>query len=501
MFLRKNRKSPERQGVNSRSVVRTSNQQSPSDRRNAIGTFSYFKRCILFMAIIFLYQFMTSSFFFPDDKRASFAEQTTESMNADVHDYSTFSRAPNCTHEQLMKVRHQLPPESCLDSSNAPWTQRCSLTVATKCPKATWLDYYYLELQKRLSHPSNSSSPGGGVRRTMSNSSQEPPPSSFLGISIGCNKGFDAINTLRMGTFDDSIDKKAWKSAMEQDGEELHQSVCNQDNHDDMFEVSKYFQQSSSSLPLTSPRPQGEMHCVEPMPQTYQRLNHSAEILGYTQKGLKVTHAAVSKESGQMLFHTDGMKKGVENKGLDNNCRKMSKKNQKLFCQHIPVYSLKDFVDTHVKTDKANPINILSIDVEGFDGDVLLGATTNVLRRVEYLEFEYNWMGSWKNQHLFDIINMLDEDSDMTCYWAGVDRLWRITNCWMSYFDVHAWSNVACVNRRLVPSLATKMEEIFQRTLDDKQQWIKGQSLKETQRRKRGKKRKKFRPRANVYES
>eukprot|EP00553_Chaetoceros_curvisetus_P002540 CAMPEP_0204618092 /NCGR_PEP_ID=MMETSP0717-20131115/4852_1 /ASSEMBLY_ACC=CAM_ASM_000666 /TAXON_ID=230516 /ORGANISM="Chaetoceros curvisetus" /LENGTH=78 /DNA_ID=CAMNT_0051631753 /DNA_START=1 /DNA_END=237 /DNA_ORIENTATION=- len=36
----------------------------------------------------------------------------------------------------------------------------------------------------------------------------------------------------------------------------------------------------------------------------------------------------------------------------------------------------------------------------------------------------------------------------------------------MSYFDIHTWSNVACVNRS-VEALASKMEDIFQRTLKE----------------------------------
>ena len=35
----------------------------------------------------------------------------------------------------------------------------------------------------------------------------------------------------------------------------------------------------------------------------------------------------------------------------------------------------------------------------------------------------------------------------------------------MQYFDVHLWSNVACVNRSRVPRLAYKMEDVFQKTL------------------------------------
>lgn len=366
---------------------------------------------------------------------------------------SSFPKPQACTNDQLIKIRHQLPPEVCVEqySLNLLFTHLCPLTTATNCPNASWLDDYYLELQRN-------------------SSSSDLIPPNFLGISVGCNKGFDAINTLRMGTFDDSISKASWKQAMTHDGSSLHHSVCNQDAADDIFEVLEPYQKDSTSK-SNLPHPEGEMHCIEPMPQTYAKLNRSAEVLGYSQKGLKITHGAISKESGEMLFHTGGAA-GVENRGLAN-CGTSNAHE----CEAVKVYSLYDFVQQNVKAESSRPINHLSIDVEGFDGDVLLGATTNVLKRVEYLEFEYNWMGSWEQQHLYDMVEMLDTNAGLTCYWAGVDRLWRITDCWMSYFDIHVWSNVACVNRHRVPRLASKMEDTFQRTLDDTKQWTKNERI------------------------
>lgn len=187
----------------------------------------------------------------------------------------------------------------------------------------------------------------------------------------------------------------------------------------------------------------------------------------------------LAKASGEIAFLSGGLKAGVENIGLGSGegCKEGSKytTNPQETCEMVKVYSLLELVESKVQAPESQNINVLSIDVEGFDADVLLGATSKVLERVEYLEFEYNWMGSWKGQHLYDIIQLLDEQANMVCYWAGRDRLWRITECWMSYYDIHAWSNVACANRGLVPDLAAKMEETFQRTLqdDDDTQWVK----------------------------
>mmetsp|Transcript_23796 Transcript_23796/g.52027 ORF Transcript_23796/g.52027 Transcript_23796/m.52027 type:complete len:293 (+) Transcript_23796:96-974(+) len=242
------------------------------------------------------------------------------------------------------------------------------------------------------------------------------------------------------------------------------------------------------------------MHCFEPMPQTVRKLEASAKQLGYDKLGFRVVPKAVSNKPGTIEFLTK-TKAGVENIGINNKCRGDE-------CQAVEVVPLggyvKNVIDKEHDNDNDNNNNTppriihhLSIDVEGYDADVLLGAGPDVLKRVEYLEFEYNWMGSWAHQHLHDVITMLDgkdhrpifhDDQDsnsninsnngdgdktannygdlsFTCYWAGKQKLWRITDCWLHAYDLHTWGNVACVNRKLAPMLADKMEAVFQNTL------------------------------------
>lgn len=173
-----------------------------------------------------------------------------------------------CSYDDLLKIRHQLPPEMCIADyeGNTLYLQRCSLTLATKCPKATWLEEYYQELQQQQH-------------------------SQFVGISIGCNKGFDAIHTLRMGTSNHLINKKDWKQAMEEKGGTLHESVCGQDTED-----------SSNTFSIRNTTIHGEMHCVEPMPNTFDSLQYSSKHLHYDEYGFHVTNAAIAKESGTMYF-------------------------------------------------------------------------------------------------------------------------------------------------------------------------------------------------------
>ena len=164
---------------------------------------------------------------------------------------------------------------------------------------------------------------------------------------------------------------------------------------------------------------------------------------------------------------------GTERQGLST-CRQTNRGGTtSAGCEDVPVYSLDSYLaQHHDDADDSSTINYLSIDVEGYDYDVLLGARNHTLRRVEYLELEYNWMGSWQHQALYDLIRMLDDDFNMTCYWPGTaGRLWRITDCWLPHYALHFWSNVACVSRRhaAVAPMARRMEGLFLATLQQGQ--------------------------------
>jgi FkbM family methyltransferase len=332
------------------------------------------------------------------------------------------SKPVQCSQETKVIIENQLDPTFCAET-HAPWLQKCSLTKATKCPDATWIDKHYKE---------------SALTSLEGSSTKE----SFVGISIGCNKGFDALNTMRMGTLNTKFDKNAWARAMG----ETDNSVCNQ-NSVAQFDIATGAQAR-----------QGEMHCIELMPLTVSRLTEAAQALDIVDQGFVITGAGMGKEDSTMRLPKID-KVGTENRGLANDCTK----EQLTGCIEVAVLSLDSFVAKYVNS--TGPIHSLSIDVEGFDFDVILGGK-QTLKRVQYLEFEYNWMGSWAKQSLSDAVDLLDEDG-FTCYWAGQDMLWRITDCWLDHFKLHFWSNVACVNRKQ-EKLAKSMEATFQATLQRK---------------------------------
>jgi len=355
--------------------------------------------------------------------------------------------AAQCTPEQLSTIKQQLPPDDCIKYRRQPWKQQCSLTYATRCPDPVWLEDYYTAL-----HNNNGK-----------NDHDPPSPSSFLAIFVGCNKGFDAINALRMGSGNPAFDKATWGDAMSDSysrGQvtgkklELNRDVCNQATKPQFA-----LPQNSSTVRKS------HVHCIEPLPVTLRQLQRAAWKSHYDEMGFKVSFAAMGRTDGWVPF-ARGRSVGQENRGIDTvNCNKRGS------CMNVTMHSLDTYVSRFVP--KGMPINYLSVDVEGNDYDVLLGGErTSVLKRVHYLEFEYNWMGSWKDQSLHQAIDYLDAQFGFTCYWAGFNRtLWRITSCWLDHYDHHFWSNVACVNRNAheVRSMAESMERIFLETLERKE--------------------------------
>ena len=343
-----------------------------------------------------------------------------------------------CTNDQLETIKQQLPPGDCIANIRQPWSQRCSLTYATKCPDAVWLNEYYKELHS--------------IR------GNEITPGVFTGLFVGCNKGMDAVNTMRMGSGNPMFDKQAWRKAMTKGGKSLDKSVCDQANSP-QFDLSVLEQEINGTK--KNDNSMAQLHCIEPMPTTAHALYQAAQELQWDQHGFIVTHAAVSKNNGIVPFPSgNDVHVGKENKGIGN-----CKISDGVQCVDVNMYSLDTYVAKYIPHD--GPIHHLSIDVEGFDMDVLLGGS-NSLKRVHYLEFEYNWMGSWKGQKLADAIGMLDNYFDFTCYWPGFNSsIWRITNCWLDHYELHYWSNVACVKRHVenTKKLAERMEQLFHETV------------------------------------
>merc|ERR1712080_553757 len=91
---------------------------------------------------------------------------------------------------------------------------------------------------------------------------------------------------------------------------------------------------------------------------------------------------------------------------------------------------------------------VVTIDTEGFDAFVLLGAARTLASgSVGYIEFEYHKFHPWNMFLLRWVIDFLS-NLNFDCYFAGNDgRAYRITSCFRSSFEFHEWSNVVCASR------------------------------------------------------
>lgn len=351
---------------------------------------------------------------------------------------------PQCSSEQSLTIRRQLPEGDCRATALKPWVNQCSFSYATRCPDAVWLTEQY--------RPRRSSA-AAAIRSTAA--AAPPIHPARIAIYVGCNKAMDAVNSLRMLTGDATYDRNQWRDSFFE-GQTYEAGRCGQESTAQFEIVSGGgggVQSSTTAAAI--------VHCIEPMPVTAARLSHTVNALGW-QDTLIVSNVAVSDTDGSVLFPNVGGKVGVENMGIEN-CQGTDAEK---FCKTVPLYRLDTFAELNLPKNHSL-IDFLSVDVEGFDYDVLLGAP-QLLQRTKYLEFEYNWKGNWKVHKLSTAIAMLHDEAGFVCYWAGAfGHIWRITDCWQDYYDLKHWSNVACVNARLPESaaLAVRMEELFQKTL------------------------------------
>jgi FkbM family methyltransferase len=269
---------------------------------------------------------------------------------------------------------------------------------------------------------------------------------------VGCNKGFDAVYTLRLLASDATFDRPSWSDALYQ-GEIPSKGYCGQ-HAGPQAKV-------GPAVGLASDRTTAMVHCIEPMPTTAAALTRTARALQW-HKRLIVSNVALSNVDGTALFPNDVQNMGTESTSLGD-CLNETNAHQ---CVSVPVYRLDTYLDQHLD-DPYTSIDFLSIDAEGYDWEIIMGGLAS-LRRIKYLEFEYNSVPNWFRHNLSDAINTLTEHR-FVCYWAGAyGHIWRISNCWMDHYNLHSFSNVACVNLNFAENapLLHRMEELFRATLD-----------------------------------
>jgi hypothetical protein len=170
-------------------------------------------------------------------------------------------------------------------------------------------------------------------------------------VYVGCSNGMNAVGALRMLSRDDKFDKETWRSkfskgctVMTKEGDCRQEDAASQIAFDGSAAVKK----------------KAFVHCIETEPTTSKQLNATATSLNW-QNHLRVMHATMS--------------------GTDSSS------------ETVPTHRLDTYIKQHFPDGR---IDVVSI---GGDPEVLKGASM-VLSRIGYLEFEYNWKGSWPKETL-----------------------------------------------------------------------------------------------------
>jgi hypothetical protein len=141
--------------------------------------------------------------------------------------------------------------------------------------------------------------------------------------------------------------------------------------------------------------------------------------------------------------------------------------NNKSFMSNI--ISLKK-PSTTGEVDPTQPIHFL--DISGTNGEdaAILQSLMSIMDQVRYLHFEYNKDNSWEKAKLSSLLKAL-KAKGLVCYFAGKKEidygLWRVTDCFLDYFDFRHWAWLDCVNveHEDVSELASRMEQKFLETL------------------------------------
>ncbi|CAE7265399.1 unnamed protein product [Symbiodinium natans] len=260
-----------------------------------------------------------------------------------------------------------------------------------------------------------------------------PVDANTVFLDVGCNTGADAVKYLDLWGRSPGI-FQAWHEGLKGEGA-IRAGSC-QNNQ------STWPQRAASS----SMNP--TVICVEPMSANVEVMRALHRRVLNSSSAFEIIHAAVSDHVGVADFPSGQV--GTEDFGLDvaspvdpaGNAREIE-------TVEINVTS----VDTLMASRGLSRVDVLSVDTEGHDPLVLVGAS-KALKTVRLLFFEVHQdlTGSpWSRTSLLSVAETLD-DFDLDCFWAGNNgKLQKITGCWtMQDESTHSpipWANILCVRR------------------------------------------------------
>jgi FkbM family methyltransferase len=421
--------------------------------------------------------------------------QTLDSQAAETQDDDVVPSKPESTSRELQDSRPIIFPPTCTEAELQKIAQIIpgnKVRDLTRCFTATWLDDYLHDEFFNEEYYLQDSSALGSLQASPIRPDQTSLKRALISIFLGCNKGDDAVEVLRKLSGDVRIQVDAFSQAV---ANHSHQETNN-------AVMRRFCPAAFSTHPITSDAcihpfvrnsqatTKGHMrnmdqeasndanyiapshvYCVEAMPINAKTLQNAVTEFPEWNSHFTVSHAAMGREDGEVMFPSVQAKVGVEELGIGHCSRPQALKRTGAVCENVPMYTLDSYVKQHILPNAEMDdhgdwtIDYLSVDVEGYDWEVLgLGGSNKTLPHVRYLEFEFHAVGAWRQYKLEGAVSFL-RDFGFVCYYAGFGRLWRLTDCFQPYYNVHVMANVACVNLYLQPRLAHRMESLFQKEL------------------------------------
>ncbi len=133
--------------------------------------------------------------------------------------------------------------------------------------------------------------------------------------------------------------------------------------------------------------PASTIHCIEPFPDTFDRLSKLVRENGLSHRVI-CSNFALTGSAGTYLMH----------------CTSHFSQRRRIFSEqhpHLPSLRVPGItLETWMNDANINELDLMKMDIEGSEYDVLLSATIEVLRRIRRLIVEYHPMnGSGQTKH------------------------------------------------------------------------------------------------------
>jgi FkbM family methyltransferase len=252
-------------------------------------------------------------------------------------------------------------------------------------------------------------------------------------VSVGCNKAYDFVHTIRQWSRDEKFSVQQLLNAHISNGlrgKRMVRGACGSGVKGDV-------KVKNDTLGIRNV----SAWCLEPMRGNMELVNKSFAQLGYlgSNPQIHLMRAAVSSHRSKANFAAANA--GAEVFGIGKEVEKGEQALQG--SDVVDVMALDDIMPQDI--DK---IDFLSIDTEGNDMRVIFGSMQLLsAKKVRYLEFEYHSVGHWAQSDLGDLTDLLDQFG-FDCYFLGTKgELWRLTGCWNDAYYKRFWSNVGCIHR------------------------------------------------------